>query len=89
MGHRPASVRRGDRYAPMRLLDPVTNEWYPLPKEQRRVIDEQAIQLDEQATQLDEQAIQLDKQKAYIADLERRLGLGGANPSDSSDAERA
>ena len=106
-----------DRYAPMRLLDPVTNEWYPLPNEQRLALDEQAVQIDEQATQIDEQAVQIDEQavqideqavqideqatqidkqktyianqKAYIADLERRLGLGGAGPSDSSDAERA
>ena len=50
-------------------------EWYPLPKEQRLVIDAQAVQL--------------DKQKAYIAELERRLGLGGAGSSDSPDAEHA
>ena len=43
-----------DHYEPMRLMDPDANEWYPLPNEQRRVID---------------------KQEAYIADLERRLGL--------------
>ena len=55
-----------DRYAPMRLLDPVTNEWYPLPKEQRLVIDEQATQLDEQATQLDEQATQLNEQATQL-----------------------
>ena len=92
-----------DRYAPMRLMNPATNEWYPLPKEQRLALDEQAVQIneqavqiDKQATQIDEQATQIDKQKtyianqkAYIADLERRLGLGGAGPSDSSDAERA
>ncbi len=71
-----------DRYAPMRLLNPVTNKWYPLPKEQRLMIDEQAVQLDKQKTYI-------ANQKAYIADLERRLGLGGAGPSDSSDAERA
>ena len=64
-----------DRYAPIRLLDPVTNKWYPLPKEQRLMIDAQAVQL--------------DKQKAYIAELERRLGLGGAGSSDSPDAEHA
>ena len=92
-----------DRYAPMRLLDPVTNKWYPLPKEQRLMIDAQAAQIAEQAAQIDaqavqiaEQATQIDKrktyianQKAYVADLERCLGLGETDPLGSPDAERA
>ena len=71
-----------DRYAPMRLLNPVTNKWYPLPKEQRLMIDAQAVQIAKQKAYI-------AKQKAYIADLERRLGLGETGPLDSPDAERA
>lgn len=36
-----------DRYEPLRLMDPDTNEWYPLPREQRRVIDKQAAYIAE------------------------------------------
>ena len=73
----------------MRLLNPVTNKWYPLPKEQRLMIGAQAAQIDAQVVQIDKQKTYIANQKAYIADLERRLGLEGAGPLDSSDAERA
>ena len=36
-----------DRYEPLRLMDPAANAWYPLPKEQRRVIDKQAAYIAE------------------------------------------
>ena len=49
----------------MRLLDPDANEWYPLPNEQRRVIEQQ---------------------EAYIADLERRLGLRDTGTPETPEA---
>ena len=78
-----------DRYAPMRLMDPVTNKWHPLPNEQRLALDEQATQIDKQEAHIAQQEAHIAQQKAYIADLERRLGLEEAGPSDSPDAERA
>ena len=60
-----------DRYEPLRLMDPDANEWYPLPNEQRRVIDKQAAHI--------------DKQEAYIADLERRLRLRDTDNPETSE----